>query len=218
VSKSGTRSSKPKDTTIDNFAEAVTALRRGEVIVFPTETLYGLGADALNGAAVERVFELKGREPGKPIPLIVADRAMLGTVVATVPEAAEILIKRFWPGPLTLVLPAKRDLPPPLLNASGGIGVRVSSGPIARRLVQSLLRPLTATSANPAGMNPARTLEEARRYFGDRLEIFLDGGTLVSKSGSTVVEIAGEQVRLLREGEITASELEAVLGIGKVQR
>jgi L-threonylcarbamoyladenylate synthase len=218
VSKSATGSSKPKDARVDNFAEAVAALRRGEVIVFPTETLYGLGADALNAAAVERVFALKGREPGKPIPLIVADRAMLDTVAAAVPGAAGILIERFWPGPLTLVLPARRDLPRPLLNASGGVGVRVSSGPVARRLVQSLLRPLTATSANPAGMNPARTLAEARGYFGDRLQVFMDGGTLGSKSGSTVVEIAGEQARLLREGEITAAELGAVLGTGKLRR
>jgi L-threonylcarbamoyladenylate synthase len=217
VSKSGTESSKPKDPAIEGFPEAVAALRRGEVIVYPTETLYGLGADALNAAAVERVFQLKAREPQKPIPLIVADRAMLDSVVTTVPRAAEMLIARFWPGPLTLVLPARGDLARPLLNAWGGVGVRVSSGPVAGRLVRALRRPLTATSANPAGMEPARTVAEARRYFSDRIEVFLDGGALGSKSASTVVEVTGEHVRVLREGRITACELESVPGIGRLQ-
>lgn len=218
MSKSETEGFRAKNTTVKNFSEAVAALRRGDVIVFPTETLYGLGADALNAAAVEKVFELKGRDPAKPIPLIVADRAMLDAIVADVSGTAETLIERFWPGPLTLVLPARKHLPRPLLNAAGGVGVRVSSQPLSQRLVKALMRPLTATSANPAGKKPARTLEEARSYFGDRVEVYLDGGILTSKSGSTVVEVAGERARVLREGEITPSELETVLGKGKVLR
>jgi L-threonylcarbamoyladenylate synthase len=212
VSKSETEPSRARNITVEKFTEAVAALRRGDVIVFPTETLYGLGADALNSVAVEKIFELKGRELGKPIPLIVADRAMLDSIVAKVPRAAEILIERFWPGPLTLVLPGRKDLPRALLNAAGSVGIRVSSQPIAQQLVDALLRPLTATSANPAGKHPARTIEEARSYFGDRLEVFVDGGTLTSKSGSTVVEISGERVLVLREGEIALSDLQAVLG------
>jgi L-threonylcarbamoyladenylate synthase len=218
VSKSETESFKAKKTAVEALSEALATLRRGGVVVFPTETLYGLGADALNIAAVERIFALKGRDPHQPIPVLLADSAMLDVVVAAIPSAAKKLIERFWPGPLTVVLPARKGLPPPLVNAAGGVGVRISSQPVARRLVEALGRPLTATSANPAGKPPARTTEEARAYFSDRVEVFLDGGALTSKIGSTVVEIAGDRVRMLREGEISLSELETVLGIGKVLR
>jgi len=101
VSKSETENSKAKEPRAEHIAEAVAALRRGEVIVFPTETLYGLGADALNSIAVEKVFRLKGRDSKNPIPALVADREMLFSLVASIPPLAEKLISRFWPGPLT---------------------------------------------------------------------------------------------------------------------
>jgi L-threonylcarbamoyladenylate synthase len=194
---------------------AVAALKRGEIVVFPTETLYGLGADALNEAAVETVFRLKGRELNAPIPVLVADAAMLDRLVEHIPPFARDLIQRFWPGPLTLILPARTNIPEPLLNASGGIGVRISSQTIATRLVQALGRPLTATSANPSGNEPARTVLEARNYFGDQVSIFLDGGTLRSKTGSTVAEVQGERLHVVREGDISVAALEEVLGKGR---
>ena len=138
---------------------------RGEVIVFPTETLYGLGADALSFAAVEKVFQLKGRDPNNPIPVLIDGRDMLGAVVADIPPLAETLIARFWPGPLTIVLPARKDIPRPLLNSNGGIGVRLSSQPIATQIVKALGHPLTATSANPSGKAPARTLDASKKIF-----------------------------------------------------
>ena len=171
-------------------------LRRGQVIVFPTETLYGLGADALSPSAVEKVFQLKGRNPANPIPVLIADRAMLALLAADVPALAEKLISAFWPGPLTIILPARSDLPKTLVNSSGGIGVRISSEPIAAELVQSLGRPLTATSANPSGQPAARRIEEARNYFSGAIDIFIDGGELTSKTGSTVVEVVGERLRI----------------------
>ena len=194
------------------FDEAVDALRRGDVIVFPTETLYGLGADALNGEAVEKVFQLKGRDPRNPISVLVADPEMLNALIAEVPPVAQKLMECFWPGPLTLVLPARRGIPKPLRNASDGVGVRISSHPIATQLVKALGRPLTATSANPSGKKPARALHEARSYFAGKIEVFLDGGTLTSKSGSTVVDVTGDTIKFIREGEIGASELRGVLG------
>ena len=109
----------------ENLTQALAALQRGEIIVFPTETLYGLGADALNFAAVEKVFQLKGRDPNNPFPVLIADRVMLDTLVAEVTPLAEKLMERFWPGPLTLVLPARADIPRPLVNNHGGIGVRL---------------------------------------------------------------------------------------------
>jgi L-threonylcarbamoyladenylate synthase len=212
VSKTRIESSGKPKKTAEGFQDAVAALRRGEIIVFPTETLYGLGADALNSRAVEKVFQLKGRDRKNPIPVLVADRAMLHTLVARIPDRAKKLMDRFWPGPLTLVLPARNDIPKPLLNANGGIGVRISNHPIATQLVASSGRPLTATSANPTGKEPARTVDEAKSYFSDMIEFFIDGGRLKSKSGSTVVEVLKSEVKIIREGEITASALAQVIG------
>lgn len=195
----------------EELAAALAALRRGEVAVFPTETLYGLAADALNPAAVERVAALKGRAANSPIAVIIAERAMLAQIAAEVSPLAEKLIARFWPGPLTLVLPAKKDLPAPLVNAEGKIGVRVSSHPVAARLARELGRPLTATSANPSGAEPARTIAEARAYFADKLNIFLDGGPLAGKIGSTVAEVERDRLKIIRAGEIAAEELEECL-------
>lgn len=199
------------EPSAEDVAAALAALRRGEVIVFPTETFYGLGADALEPAAVDRVVALKGRHPDSPIALIVADRGMLSQIVGDVSPLAEKLIARFWPGPLTLVLPAKKGIPAPLLNPEGKIGVRVSSHPLALRLARDLDRPLTATSANPSGREPARTIAAARSYFEGRIDVFVDGGALAGKTGSTVVEIAGDRLKIIREGEIEAKELERCL-------
>jgi len=217
VSKSeiaGSRASAPRA----DIGAAVEALRRGEVVVFPTETLYGLGADALNGEAVEKIFALKGRDPLNPIPVLVADRRMLAALVAAIPPLAEKLMERFWPGPLTIVLPARQDIPRPLVNSRGGVGVRISSSPVAAELVEKLGRPLTATSANPSGQAAARTVAEARSYFGGKIDLFIDGGELESKTGSTVVEVRGGFLAVIRHGEIAEAALESALGKEKILR
>jgi len=214
VSRKKIENSERKGVSAKVFSRAVDALKRGEVIVFPTETFYGLGADAFNETAVEQVVSLKGRNPENPIPIIVADREMLMEVVKDIPPMAQSLMDRFWPGPLTLILPAKNNIPAPLLNRTGGIGVRVSSHPLATRLARELGRPLTATSANPSGKEPARSIEEAMSYFSSRIEIFLDGGRLNGKKGSTVVEILQGQLKIIREGEIHSRELGKVLAAG----
>jgi len=216
VSKSETESCRAKETRVDAVSAAVAALKRGEVIAFPTETLYGLGADALNFAAVEKVYRLKGRDPQNPVPVLVADRAMLGSLVSDIPRLADKLIARFWPGPLTIVLQARGDIPPPLVNASGGIGVRLSSQPIATELVKALGRPITATSANPAGKPPARTASAAAKYFAGRIAVSIDGGELTSKTGSTVIAVVGDALRIIRLGDIDKSQLEEALGAERI--
>ena len=216
MSKTETTSSKAPNEAPENLAAAIHALKRGNVIVFPTETLYGLGADALNDAAVDKVFQLKGRDRSNPIPVLVADQEMLHTLVAEIPMIAKKMMEIYWPGPLTLVLPGQKNIPKPLCNSKGGVGVRISSQPIATLLVKRLGRPLTATSANPSGKEPARTLQHAKRYFANRVDVFVDGGTLTSKSGSTVVEVMENSIKIIREGKISGSELERVLGRRKV--
>lgn len=195
------------------LSQAVTALQHGEVIVYPTETLYGLGADALNRAAVARVFELKGRDPQNPIPVLIADESMLRALVADIPPTAQLLMEKFWPGALTVILVARDDAPTHLLNPSGGIGVRVSNHPVARELLASTGRPLTATSANPSGLPPARTVQTAKDYFAGQIHCFLDGGKLESATGSTVIEIIGNRVTIVRHGEISAAQLRATTGL-----
>jgi len=211
VSRKKTGSSRTRTATPENFAQAIEALKCGDLIVFPTETLYGLGADALNENAVERVFALKGRDPGKPISVLIGNRNMLSVLVQEIPPQALKLIHEFWPGPLTLVLPARKDIPKPLISRSGGIGIRISSHPVATQIVQALGRPLTATSANPSGREPARSLAEARHYFQDRVTVYVDGGVLTSKNGSTVIEVTGRSIKIVREGEIPASDIERTL-------
>ena len=195
-----------------NLSQAIASLERGDVVVFPTETVYGLGADALNPAAVEKVFQLKGRNPDTPIPIIVADQAMLKDLVEEIPSIARKLMERFWPGPLTLVLPAGPGTPKQLLNRTGGIGVRISSQPRATQLARELRRPLTATSANPSGQPAASTIDQAQNYFAGEIEIFLDGGKLPSKTGSSVVEVSDDRIKIIREGEISAAQLAVSIG------
>ena len=216
MSKSAIENSRPSAGRAEQISVALAALKDGEAIAFPTETLYGLGADALNAAAVEKIYRLKGRDPTNPIPVLVADRVMLDVLVTEIPPLAERLITEFWPGPLTLVLPARRNIPAPLLNSSGGVGMRISSQPIATELVQRLGRPLTATSANPSGKPPAHTVEEARNYFAADIAVFVDGGALVSKTGSTVAAINGDKIKIIRAGDIARSELERVVGKDKI--
>ncbi len=190
---------------------ALAALRRGRAVVYPTETFYGIGARALDREAVAAVAALKGRDAGKPIALVVADVAMLARVVARVPEAAERLIARFWPGPLTLVLAARADLAPEITGGSRSVGVRVSSHPVAHALTTALGEPITATSANPGGAPPALDTATARSYFGAHVT-YVDGGTLAGGLGSTVLLVADDAARVIRRGAIPDDELRRVLG------
>jgi L-threonylcarbamoyladenylate synthase len=199
------------------IADALAALAAGEAIVYPTETFYAVGVDALSLRALDRLFAIKGREPGKPVALIAADTAMAFTVAREVPAQARVLAQAFWPGPLTLVLPARAEIPTPLVGADGGVGVRVSSHPIARALAAGLRRPLTATSANLAGEPPASEIEMARRVFADKIKVFVEDGALAGGSPSTVVAVDRGGIRILRPGAVTERQLAAALegGISK---
>jgi L-threonylcarbamoyladenylate synthase len=188
----------------------VAALAAGEVIVFPTETVYGLGVHALMDGAVTRLVSIRGRDPGKPILVLVRDLAMASRVVSEISDDARRLATRFWPGPLTLVLPARPDLPAPLTAGTGTIGVRVSSHPAATALVAALDAPVTAPSANPPGGEPPRTLAAARGHFGDRVAAYVDGGALPG-GASTVAAVEGGRVRVLRAGPVDEAALQAAL-------
>jgi len=195
------------------LAQALEALRRGGVVVYPTETLYGLGCDAGDGRALRRLAGLKGRDADKPISILVASRAMLDDAVDEVTPLAERLIEAFWPGALTLVLPARSTLSPLLTGGGRTIGVRISPHPTATALVERLGRPLTSTSANPGGSPPPTTVAAAEAYFGDTVDAYVDAGDCSERAGSTVLDCTVGPPVLFREGVLSAAAIAAVAGI-----
>jgi L-threonylcarbamoyladenylate synthase len=192
---------------------ALEALRNSLAVVYPTETLYALGVRAFDQSALELLVRLKVRAPGKPVSVLVANTEMLDRLVEEVSPAAERLIERFWPGPLTLALPARRDVPEILTGGRGSIGVRVSSHPVANELVALLNEPLTAPSANPAGARPPSTVAAAQEYFGDAVAYYVDWGPTAGEPASTVLEVVADSLRLIREGTIPAAAIQAVSGL-----
>jgi len=184
------------------------ALRAGGVVIFPTDTLYGLGVDPGSAGSLARLFSLKGREEGKPIPLLLDSTERAGSFAAEIPEAARRLMERFWPGALTIVLPAAPRLFPAVTGAGRTVGLRVPDHPVPRVLAEALGGAVTGTSANRAG-RPGRWREPgeiAREFAGGVEWILWDGPSRAggdgASPGSTVVSVEGGCIGLLREGEI----------------
>jgi len=185
-------------------------LRAGGVIAFPTDTAYGLGADPFNDGAVRRIFEIKGRPETKPILLLVSSMEMANRVV-TFSEKAVALAERFWPGPLTMVLPARDTVSSGITAGTGTVGIRWADAPFAQRLLTAFDRPITATSANLAGRPSTVTITEVREQLGESLDLVVDGGTLPARGGSTLIDLTAIPARLLREGPIPEAELSDIL-------
>jgi len=192
--------------------DGIAALQAGELVVYPTETFYAIGADAFSPTALRRLFEVKRREPGRPIGLIAADSAMAFSLAREIPIDARRLADAFWPGPLTLVLPARDDIAPEL-TGSDGVGVRVSPNPVARALSAGIGRPITATSANLNGQPPASTLDQARAGLGDKVKVYLEGGKLTASASSTVIAVGvdGSGWKMIRVGAISERQIAAAL-------
>jgi L-threonylcarbamoyladenylate synthase len=196
----------------EDVADAAAALRAGELIVFPTETFYAIGADPMQPNALAAILRLKGRERDKPIALIAADSASAFAIAREIPAGVRLLAETFWPGALTVVLPARQGLNEALIGPSGGIGVRISPHPTARALAAAVGGLITATSANLSGEPPAHTLMQAREALGARISVYLDGGTISSDAPSTVVEFDEDGCfRILRAGVIDRNEIAAAL-------
>lgn len=188
---------------------AVRVLRRGGVVVFPTETAYGLAADVKNHRAIEKVFRIKGRIRRKQLSWIVSSRAMAERYLSLTPLAKQ-LAARYWPGPLTLVLSRKdgKGLP---AGRQGTVAVRISSHPIARALARGLGRPITATSANLSGKGGCYTVKQVYREFHSKKNkpnLILDGGNLPPRKPSTILDVTGTQLRIVRRGSIRVSTVQ----------
>ncbi len=187
--------------------EAVEIIKGGGVVIYPTETLYGLGANPFSLKAINRLYEIKGREKDKPIPFLINDLQMLAALVEEIPPLGRTLMQRYWPGPLTLIFRAKKKLPSPLKGKKGKIGLRISSHPIARMILETLDTPLTSTSANLAGSRDLTDIQRLYQLFGNKVDLIIDGGK-VGGVGSTVVDLTVTPPKILREGIIKKPLLE----------
>jgi len=194
------------------IAEAVAALRRGEVIGLPTETVYGLAGDASNATAVRRIFELKGRPLEHPLIVHLADAATLGAWALDIPRAARALAERFWPGPMTLILKRARRVSDLVTGGQDTVGIRVPSHPVARAVLTQFGGGLAAPSANRFGRISPTRRAHVLSEFGNSVPIVLDGGDCAIGIESTIVDLSGEHARILRPGALGAHELERVIG------
>jgi len=184
----------------EELAVAVVALRRGEIVAYPTETFYGLAVDAADELALARLRELKGRAE-KAFSVLVVGAEMLERLCEPPSEKALALMRRYWPGALTLALPARADVPAALVS-DGCVAVRESPHPLARALVRAFGGPVTATSANLAGHPPARTPAEVSAALGDRVAV-LPGGATAGGAPSTLARVRGNRIEVLRPGAVS---------------
>src|SRR5262245_36228416 len=195
----------------DELPDAAAILRGGGLVAFPTETVYGLGADALNEAAVRRIFEAKGRPTFNPLIVHVADAAQADRV-AVWNERAERLAARFWPGPLTLVLPRRAAVPDAVTGGGPTVAVRQPGHPLARALLAAAGVPLAAPSANRSGRLSPTTADHVLADLDGRIDAVLDGGPTTAGIESTVLDLSSVTPRLLRPGPILPADLEALTG------
>jgi len=196
---------KAASATEQGLAAAVAVLGQGGIVALPTETYYGLAVDPFNPAALERLFVVKRRSPDKPVLVLVEDDRHLARMIPALPPIFQLLTQRFWPGPLTLVCPARPELPRLLTGSSATVGLRRSSHPLAARLVRAWDGPLTATSANLSGRTPARNAAEVVAQFGDAIDLLLDGGPCPGAAPSTLVGVRDGELVLLRAGVVDFS-------------
>ena len=190
-----------------DLEKGINILRKGGVIAFPTDTVYGLGADAFNSVAVQRIYEIKDRSRSNPLPLLIADVKQLAALAEPIPELARFLARQFWPGGVTLVL-SKRDSVPAYLASGPTIAVRVPDHPACLTLLQHLAGPLIGTSANVSGQPVALTADEVRQQLGDRVDLIIDGGRCPGGKESTVLDITREPPVILRQGIVASHEID----------
>jgi len=201
----------PRNPEPEKIAAAVAILKDGGVVAYPTETFYALGAAANNENAVEKILNIKGRAFNNPLAVIVAGENDLLPLVAEIPNGARILMKRFWPGPLTMVFGTAPAVSPRLTAGTGKIGIRISSHPIAALLARELGAPLTATSANLSGEPENATAAGVMTSLDSLPDAIIDGGETPGAPGSTILDVTVFPPRILREGAISGKLIDSAL-------
>ena len=205
----------PQGIGADSLHAALEVLQSGGIVAYPTESSYGLGADVLNRAASERIYEIKSRNPKHPLPVLVPHPDYLNRWGQAVSDAAQQLARTFWPGALTIVVKAGPEVPEHLLSENGCIGLRVPSHPVAFALVKGFGAPITATSANRSGETAIRTGSEIQGDLLKGVDLVLDCGVTPGDPASTVVDVASETILVIREGPVTLEMIERTVRNGK---
>jgi L-threonylcarbamoyladenylate synthase len=195
----------------DLISEAALIIKSGGVISFPTRYLYGLGADAFNADAVDRIFKIKQRPYNKPLLVLVDKQKDLPRLVRNVPSVATHIMERFWPGEVTIVFEAKDSLPENLTGGTDRIGVRMPEHPVALALTNSVKGPITATSANITGQDGCSRVQDLDPLIADKLDLILDAGPLKGGIGSTVIDVTVYPPKILREGAVSSKVIFAAL-------
>ena len=195
------------------LTSAAAIVARGGVIAYPTETFYGLGADATNEQAVKKIYKIKGRNFINPISIIIGRTENLYPLVESVSSAAQKLIQAFWPGALTIIFKASDGVLPVLTAGTGKIGVRVSGSNAAQVIAQKLGHPLTATSANLSGKPECSQASEVIKQIGNKIDAIVDFGPTIGNKVSTIIDVTSDPPEILREGTITRQSIENILGI-----
>jgi tRNA threonylcarbamoyl adenosine modification protein (Sua5/YciO/YrdC/YwlC family) len=200
------------DSRAAGLAAAASAVRAGQLVVLPTDTVYGLGCDAFSSAAVQALLDAKGRGRDMPVPVLVGSWSTVDGLVLGVPPQARTLIEAFWPGGLSLVLPHASSLAWDLGDTRGTVMLRMPLHPVALELLRDV-GPMAVSSANRSGQPPATTVEQAREQLAERVPVYLDGGTSGEPLASTIVDLTADEPVVLREGAVTVAELSEVLGL-----
>lgn len=190
--------------------------RQGALVVYPTDTVYGVGTNPLLEDAVKRLYRAKKRPLGKPVPVLASSIKHVERI-AVLSEEARKLATRFWPGPLTIVVPAKPSLPPIVTGGSGKVGVRIPAHNIAKLLTEEAGGLIIGTSANISGRPPPRTAKEALRQLGNSIDVIIDAGPAPGGKPSTVIDLTTTPPKIIRKGPIEKKELEEVLGVEVVE-
>jgi L-threonylcarbamoyladenylate synthase len=189
----------------------IETLEKGGIIAYPTETFYGLGVKFDVEDSLKRLFEIKKRPEEKAIPLIIGNKGLLYILTTSVNSKAETLMNRFWPGPLTLIFSAKENLSDYITAGTHRVAVRIPGESFALHLARATGFPITATSANPSGMPPARDAETVIKYFDDKIDLIVDGGHTPGRSPSTIVDVTGDEIKIIREGAIDREQLKYLM-------
>jgi L-threonylcarbamoyladenylate synthase len=199
------------DARADGLATAARAVRTGQLVVLPTDTVYGLGCDAFSSSSVRSLLAAKNRGPDMPVPVLVGSWSTIDGLVLGVPQAARDLVEAFWPGGLSLVLPHAPSLAWDLGQTKGTVMLRMPLHPVALELLRDV-GPMAVSSANVSGQPPASDAAMAEGQLGDSVEVYLDGGPSGEPVASTIVDLTADEPRILREGAITAEQVSDVLG------